>query len=82
MKRATKDDVKATETEALNLAEVIHEISSAVERLLASGLNRDAVVILLSYSTGLGQRKICTVLDALEDLANKYTHEPERNCDL
>jgi len=55
------------------LVESIRKISRAVGRILKTGLNRKAVVVLLKDDTGLSGRVIENVLDSLEDLERKYT---------
>lgn len=56
-----------------DLATNIRKLSEGVEKLLASGLNRKAVVVLLKDHTGVSQKTINTVLDGLQELAKKYT---------
>lgn len=56
------------------LAKAIVKISDGMDRLLASGLNRRAVMILLKYETGLSLRNVETVCDSLASLAEKYTN--------
>lgn len=55
------------------LAEAIVAISAAAKKLSASGLNRKAIVILLSASSGIGKGDCSIVLDHLEYLAKQYT---------
>ncbi len=55
------------------LAEVIVKISEGMEKLLRSGLNRRAIVILLRDSTGCTKTDIEAVLEGLDTLARDYT---------
>lgn len=59
-------------TEVETLAENIAKISSAMEKLLKTGLKRKAVVVLVKHDTHLSLRDINTVIDSLQDLALKY----------
>lgn len=54
------------------LAEAITKISEAMRELTASGLNRDAIVVLLAAKTGVSKRDINTVLDGLNRLRGWY----------
>ena len=54
------------------LAEAIIEISSAIRRLLDSGINRRGVVILLQADTKLSRASINLVLDSLGELEDLY----------
>lgn len=47
-------------------------------RLLASGLNRDAIIVLLNDKTSVGKRAIIEVLDGLESLARRYVTGMDR----
>lgn len=55
------------------LAESIKTISDGMNKLLASGLNRDAVEILVRHSSGVNREDVKRVLNALRDLAANYT---------
>lgn len=55
------------------LAKAILKISEAMQRLTRSGLNRDAVLVLLHHETKLPYRDLGRVLGALGDLARRYT---------
>lgn len=55
------------------LATSIVKIADAAKRLTASGLNRRAVVVLVSHSSGLSARDVNAVLDSLETLTAQYT---------
>lgn len=63
----------AEEVQGDDLAEAIRKISDGVTRLTRSGLNREAIITLLSYETKVSRRDIDKVLDGLSDLAKKYT---------
>lgn len=54
------------------LAEAITRIGESVQALNKSGLNRDAIVILIAAKTSLAKRDIVTVLDALPRLRGWY----------
>lgn len=57
----------------LILANVIEDVSAAMKRLLASGLNRRAIEVLVRDSApGVGLADIRAVLDALEGLKARY----------
>lgn len=57
------------------LADAICKLSDNTNKLLLSGLNEEAIVILLVDSTKLSKGKIRHVLQALGDLRLKYTHD-------
>lgn len=54
------------------LAKAIVDLSAAAKRLAAGGLNRKAVVVLLSHDTGVGQGVIKAVLESMEHLQQTY----------
>ena len=54
------------------LAEAIVSISSSMSKLLASGMNRRAVVTLIAYDTGVSRTHIDAVLNSLESLKHNY----------
>ena len=54
------------------LAEAIVSISNSMSKLLASGLNRRAVVTLIAYDTGVSRTYIDAVLNSLENLKHNY----------
>ncbi len=55
------------------LAQAIVEISGAMRKLTASGLNRDAVIVLVRDKlNGIGKREIRLVFDALADLEREF----------
>lgn len=55
------------------LAQAIVDLSAAVKKLSASGLNRKAIITLAAQSTQLPQGTVRTVLDSLETLGQTYT---------
>ncbi len=55
------------------LAEAIRRISKAVDRILRSGLNREAVITLLVHETKLGRKAVERVLSDLSNLERRYT---------
>ncbi len=57
------------------LANEICKLSDAANKLLLSGLNEKAIVVLLKEETGLSKRDIVLVLNALSQLRNDYTHD-------
>ena len=54
------------------LADAIVKASDSMQKLLKSGLNRRAIVILVSADTNLARRDIERVLSSLEGLAVIY----------
>lgn len=70
---AKKTPVPEAEPDKDTLAHAIVQISEAMQKLTASGLNKRAVTILLKHETGLSLQVIANVLNALSDLADKYT---------
>lgn len=54
------------------LAEAIVKISESLDSLQRSGLNKNAIIVLLQAATKLPQRDIRTVLDALPRLRAWY----------
>ena len=56
------------------LAQAIVDMSRAMKALLASGLNRKAIIILVAAHSGIQNKSTVTaVLDSLETLAQAYT---------
>jgi siroheme synthase len=55
-------------TPAAVIADGITQISQAMKNLLAAGLKRKTIVVLIHASTNLPQRDITAVLDSLEAL--------------
>lgn len=54
------------------LAQAIVNISKSFDRLLKSGLNKRAIIILIAHDTKLGIGQIENVLGSLERLAYNY----------
>lgn len=55
------------------LAQHIARASAALRALTASGLNKRAVVILTSASSGVSRSDVARVIDSLEALESTYT---------
>ncbi len=55
------------------LAGQISKISEAMQALLKSGLNEEAIVILLHHDTRVAQRDIRRILQGLKGLAGRFT---------
>jgi hypothetical protein len=56
------------------LAEAITRISESLTKLSASGLNRDAIIILLHDHTKIAKRDIKIILESLSRLRGWYCH--------
>lgn len=54
------------------LATAITDISNGVNALLKSGLNRQAIIVLVADKSKVSRRDIVTVLDALSSLKRDY----------
>lgn len=54
------------------LAEAITSISKSLKALKKSGVNEEAIIILLRHDTNLARVKIELVLDCLETLEKRY----------
>lgn len=50
------------------IAESIGRVSDSAKALRASGLSRDAVVVLIKHATGIPMKGISRVLNAAEEL--------------
>jgi hypothetical protein len=50
------------------IVESISRVSDAAKVLRASGLSRDATVVLIKHATGIPMKDIATILNAAEDL--------------
>ena len=68
--KVKKTEGKPESTEIL--ASAITSIGKAADKLLASGLNTKAVIVLLHYETKVPQRDIKTILDGLKRLESWY----------
>jgi hypothetical protein len=55
------------------LAKAILDVSYSMERLLADGLNRSAIIVLIADDTGLSKKTITKILDSLGHLRDKYS---------
>lgn len=55
------------------LAQAIVKMSNAAQALAKSGLNRKALVVLVSHHAKLPARDVSLVLDSLESLTAAYT---------
>jgi hypothetical protein len=61
-------DKAPTPVDYAKIAESIGRVSDSAKALRASGLSRDAVVVLIKHATNLPMRDISAVLNAAEDL--------------
>lgn len=57
------------------LATAICKLSDNTSKLLQSGLNHKAIVVLLRDATGLPKTKINMILNAINQLRTDYTHD-------
>jgi siroheme synthase len=69
----TDTETKPKEVDPQVLAQQLATISDSMRKLLASGLNRKAVIVLLHHTSKVPQRDIEYVLDSLETLKQRYT---------
>ena len=60
-----------------DLPEAIRKVSRGMDRLLAQGLNRRAVIVLLCHHSKLGHGNVVKVLDSLADLERAYVVTPK-----
>lgn len=63
----TKDPRPAPE-EFARIAESVGRVSDTAKALRASGLTRDATIVLIKHATGIPMKDISAVLNAVEDL--------------
>jgi|GEM_PF-3150370 len=70
LKVIQKDGEKPIEKEIL--ADAIVNVSAAMRKLSASGLNRNAIVTLVKDATGITKKDIEQILQALVDLKRMY----------
>ncbi len=70
---AMPTDPKSEPPAERDLSAAIRQMSEGVNRLLASGLNRRAIVTLLADSTKVGRKDIERVLDGLVELERDFT---------
>lgn len=69
-------DAEETEISEETLAAAIHGVSKALKALLASGLNRKAIITLIHDKSKISKKNIELVLNNLEVLAENYTNGP------
>lgn len=67
--KVTQDDEPV---ESKVLAHAIVDISKAAKKLADSGLNKKAIVLLVSAKSKCTKSDVTAVLDALEDLTRTY----------
>jgi len=70
MAKIIQDADKPVEKEIL--AEAIIKASDALTKLLSSGLNKRAIILLVSADAGVGRNAVECVLDSLADLKRTY----------
>lgn len=67
--RTKKDtEQKPAPEDFARIAESIGRVSDTAKALRASGLTRDAAVVLLKHATGIPMKDISAVLNGMEDL--------------
>lgn len=57
------------------LATEICKLSDSINKLILSGLNERAVIVLLQDATGIPKKKIQAVIQAIGQLRVDYTHD-------
>lgn len=67
-----QNDDPAREVPTEVLADSIVAVSAAIKQLRQSRLSEKTLLLLLSHSSGLGQRDVQRVLDAAEALETQY----------
>ena len=76
LKIGPKVEIEIDETPAIIAAATIVRMSEQMEKLLNSGLNRQAIVVLLQNSCpGMGKKQIGEVLSGLENMRRDYVSE-------
>lgn len=55
------------------IAKSIIELSDGYRKIMSGHLKRHALVVLLKDATGISQRDIIKILEAVSDLKNMYT---------
>lgn len=68
----TQDEDKPVDKDIL--ATAICKLSDAINQILLSGLNEEAIIVLLRDQTGISKRDIKLVLHSLGQLRADYTH--------
>lgn len=71
------DAAQKPAVEPEDLAVVIRRVGESFDRLRKSGLNRHAIVTLVSADSKVGKRAVEDVLDSLGNLAQRYTVQPK-----
>lgn len=69
---AVSNVINAKNEPAEVIAGSIREISEGIRKLRAGRLNDKALLLLLSHASGIGQRQVERVLDALKTLDSTY----------
>lgn len=59
----------------VDLSTALREVEAGIKKLLNSGLTREAVFVLISHETGVGQKTIRQVINAATNLS-KFTSTP------
>lgn len=65
--------VEEGETPTTIIAADIHKVSVGFQRLLATGLTKHAIAVLMKDATGVAMATTKVILDALPTLAERYT---------
>lgn len=68
MKKPNPAEQKPAREDYAKIAESIGRVSEASKALRASGLTRDAILVLIKHATGIPMKDISAVLNAAEDL--------------
>lgn len=71
--RPAAELVNDTEEPVKVLASEIRKLSAATAALNAGPLKRDTIVLLIAHASGVAQRDVRRVLDAMGDLGRRYT---------
>lgn len=59
------------------VAEVVAKIQSAAEIMMVSGLNRRAILLLLSDASGICMRDVDHVIQGMESLSERFLEDGE-----
>jgi hypothetical protein len=65
---ATLKEQKPKPEDFARIAESVGRLADSAKAMRASGLSRDATVVLLKHATGIPMKDITAVLNAAEDL--------------
>lgn len=68
MAKAKNVEQKPPAEDFAKIAESISRVSDSARALRASGLSRDAAVVLIKHATGIPMKDVSAVLNAAEDL--------------